>query len=92
MIDNNAPPTLQMRVALPESTDGEAIRRLAALGDRPPPVGPVMLAELSGRPIAAVGLAGGEAVLDPQLAGPGLIMQLFLRRLEARVIGSIWGA
>jgi len=71
--------------------DGESIRRLAALGEGSLPEGPVVLAELDGRPVAAVGLAGGDAAADPRRAGAAVLFLLHLRRLEALLIGSIWG-
>ncbi|UGS35270.1 hypothetical protein [Capillimicrobium parvum] len=42
-----------------------ALERLAALDGAPLPAGPRLIAEIGGRPIAAVGLRGGEAVADP---------------------------
>jgi hypothetical protein len=42
-----------------------ALQRLAALDGAPLPTGPRLVAELSGRPVAAVGLRNGDAVADP---------------------------
>jgi len=42
-----------------------ALERLAALDGAVLPDGPRLVAELAGRPVAAVGLQTGEAVADP---------------------------
>ncbi len=45
--------------------DDPSVRRLAALDDRRPPHGPVLLAYVGGELRAAVGLLDGQAVADP---------------------------
>lgn len=70
----------------------EPVRRLATLAGEPPPIGPVMLAEVDDRPVAAIGIADGVAVADPSCSNPGIAMLLRLRRLEVRTLVAIWGA
>jgi hypothetical protein len=53
---------------------------------------PVVVAEVDGQPVAALGLRGGEVVSDPSRASSGLMALLHLRRLEALLIISIFGA
>ncbi len=79
-----------IRASLGEGTDGEAIRRLAALDNSAPLQGAVVLAEVCGEPIAAVGIADGRAVADPARSTPALLRNLRLQRLQVRLIGSIW--
>src|SRR3712207_53569 len=45
--------------------DEAAIRRVAALDGKPAPVGHVLVAEADGQVIAALPVAGGQAVADP---------------------------
>jgi hypothetical protein len=45
--------------------DIDAIRRLAALDEKPVPVGGVLVAERSGELVAALPLDGGPALADP---------------------------
>jgi hypothetical protein len=53
---------------------------------------PVVLAEVGGKPVAALGLRAGDArVADPARAGAGVMALLHLRRLEALLITSIFG-
>jgi DNA-binding IclR family transcriptional regulator len=53
---------------------------------------PVVVAEVDGQPVAAVGLRDGEVVADPAFRTSGILALLHLRRLEARIIMSIFGA
>jgi len=80
-----------IRLSTGDDGDGETIRRLALLDDGEPPRGPVMLAELDGEPVAAVGLADGTAVADRSRSSGGILALLHLRRLESRLIAAIWG-
>jgi hypothetical protein len=78
-----------IRASRGEGADRESIRRLAVLDQRPPPRGPVVLAEIGGQPIAAVGIADGHTVADPARSTPALLSHLRLLRLQNRVIASI---
>jgi hypothetical protein len=75
-----------VRLALADDADGDAIRRLASLAGSAPPDGPVLLAEVDGDPVAALGLA----VAHPSRSHPAVVTYLHLRRLEARLIGAMW--
>ena len=83
---------LTIRLSTDQDGDGESIRRLASLEDSEPPHGPVMLAELRGEPVAAVGLADGKTVADRSRASSWILTLLTLRRLETRAIVAVWGA
>jgi hypothetical protein len=58
--------------------DAPALARLAALDSAPVPLGDVLLAEVDGRLLAALG-ADGRAVADPFEATAGLVELLRLR-------------
>ena len=45
-----------------------------------------MLAEVDGKPVAALGLHGGKLMGRPERVPPGVMALLQLRRLEARLI------
>ena len=52
-----------------------------------------MLAEVGGKPVAALGLRAGDArVADPARASAGVLALLHLRRLEALLVTAIFGA
>jgi hypothetical protein len=79
-----------IRVSAGEGADGEALSRLAGRADGEPPRGAVVLAEVSGEPIVAVGLADGRTVVDRARATTALVDQVRLHRLLIRAIGSVW--
>ena len=85
------PTVASIRASLGEGVDGESIRRLARLSEAEPPDGAVVLAEISGEPVAAVGIADGRTVSDPARTTPALLRHLRLHSVQARVVGSIWG-
>jgi hypothetical protein len=47
------------------AADSAGIRRLAALDSAPVPQGPLLLAEVDGRLLAAVSVPDGRAIADP---------------------------
>ena len=47
------------------SDDRSALNRLAALDSAPVPAGPVLIAEVNGRPEAALGIDSNAVVADP---------------------------
>ena len=55
--------TLTIRPAA--AADAGRVRRLAALDSAPVPRGPLLLAEVEGRLLAAVHVADGRAIADP---------------------------
>jgi hypothetical protein len=73
------------------STESEPVDRLAALAGRIAPRGPVMLAELDGQPVAAIGIADGTTVADPARSTPDITILLRMRRIEARVLAALGG-
>jgi hypothetical protein len=79
------------RGSLREGADGERIDRLAASSATRPPEGVVLLAELEGEPVAAVGLFDRHTVEDPPRSNLGLRMRLHLLRLQVLVIVSLRG-
>lgn len=86
-----SPQIATIRASLAHGSDGDLVRRLASIAASAPPEGAVMLAEVDGEPVAAVGIADGQAVADPERSTPELLAQLRIQRLQVRLIGSIWG-
>lgn len=84
------PTVASIRASLGEGADGESVRRLARLSEAEPPEGAVVLAEICGDPVAAVGITDGRAVSDPARSTPALLRHLRLNSVQVRVIGSIW--
>ncbi len=56
-------PTISIRAAT--TGDGPALARLAALDSAPVPFGPVLLAEVDGRPLAALSVNEDRVIGDP---------------------------
>ena len=81
----------KFRGSLREGADGERIDRLAALSASRPPEGVVLLAELEGEPVAAVGLFDRQTVADPARSTLALRMRLHLLRLQVRLIVAVRG-
>jgi hypothetical protein len=59
--------TVMTPITIRPSTDadGRALRELAALDSAPPIEGPVLVAELDDRPVAAISLDGRREIADP---------------------------
>ena len=64
--------------------DEPALEQLAALNGVPAPAGRVVLAEVDGRLVAALPLAGGRLVADPFVATSDLRRLLELRAAQLR--------
>jgi hypothetical protein len=79
------------RGSLGEGPDADRINRLAALSGSRPPKGVVLLAEVEGEPVAAVGLFDRRAVADPTRSNFALRTRLHLLRLELRLIVAVRG-
>jgi len=79
------------RGSLGEGTDGERIDRLAALSATRAPEGVVLLAEMEGEPIAAVGLFDRQTVADPARSTFAVRVGLHLLRLQLRLIVAVRG-
>jgi len=79
---------MTFRVATPGASD--PARRLAPVAGEAPD-GPLVVAEISGAPVAAVGLGDGRVAADPLLCSPSIVAALRLRRWEVWLIGALWG-
>ena len=64
--------------------DIDAIRRLAALDEKPVPTGGVLVAELEGKLVAALPLDGGAALADPFKPTSDIVALLELRARQLR--------
>jgi hypothetical protein len=64
--------------------DAVAIARLAALDERELPQGERLIAELEGRPVAAVDIRSGATVADPFVPTSGVVELLGLRAAQVR--------
>lgn len=80
-----------IRGALAEGADGERINRLAALAGSRAPEGALLLAEVEGDPVAAIGVFDRHAISAPGRATLALRMRLRLLRLQLRLIVAIHG-
>jgi hypothetical protein len=64
--------------------DEPAIARLAALDERELPLGEKLIAEIAGRPVAAVELRSGATVADPFVSTSAVVELLGLRAAQVR--------
>jgi hypothetical protein len=85
------PTVASIRASLGGGVDGESIRRLAEISEAEPPAGAVVLAEICGQAVAAVGITDGKTVSDPARTTPALLRHLQRHSVQVRVIGSICG-
>jgi AMP-binding enzyme C-terminal domain len=84
---------VDIRCRFADPRDEASVEQLASLTGTHAPAGPFVMAELDGEPVAAVSIADGRAVAHPYLyPHTGILLTLHLRRLEARLIGSIWAS
>ena len=51
----------------------------------------MVLAEVDGEPVAALGIADGGVVADRFRASDAIVFLMRLHRLEVSLIGSVWG-
>jgi hypothetical protein len=75
-------------VRLAGAVDSPALARLAQLDSASAPSHPILLAELSGQPVAAVSLADGAVVADPFVPTAELVALLKLRARQLRRAGT----
>jgi hypothetical protein len=80
-----------IRGTVAEGPDAERIARLAAAARSRQPEGPVLLAELEGEPVAAIGVFDGHAIAAPDRSSLALRIRLHLLRLQARLIAAAGG-
>jgi hypothetical protein len=86
-----SPSVAAIRGSLADGADGESIGRLASLSGSAPPQGAVLLAEVNGDAVAAIGIADGQAIADPERSTLALLMRLHLERLYVRIVVTVWG-
>jgi hypothetical protein len=77
-------PGARVTLRLATREDDEAIARLAALYDRSPPSGPLLLADVNGELQAALALTGPQELMDPYLPTAALVELLALRAKHLR--------
>ncbi len=75
--------------AFPHGTP--AVGRLASLTNADAPDAPVLVAQLNGEPVAALGLLDGRLVCDPVRAGRRIAWRLRVYRFGIRTVVSVWG-
>jgi hypothetical protein len=85
------PATTHLRGSMGDGADGQSVRRLAVLSRKPPPRGAVLLAEVDGRPVAAIGIFDGRTVADPARSTFALRGRLRLERLFLRAVIAAGG-
>jgi hypothetical protein len=85
------PHNITFRGSVADGADGESIRHLAAHAADKLPEGLVLLAEIDGRPVAAIGIVDGRTVDAGERATAALRMRLRLERLYVRFVLTIWG-
>src|SRR5215204_1451850 len=66
-------------VAPARPADAPEVARLAALDDAPFPLGPLLLATVDGRLVAALPLGGGRPIADPFTATDEVVALLRMR-------------
>ena len=71
--------TTALTVRVATEADAATLATLAQLDEAAPPRGRALLAELDGRPVAALSLEDGLAVADPFVASAGAVSLLRLR-------------
>jgi hypothetical protein len=79
-------------VRLAGLADAQALTRLAQLDCASAPSHPILLAELSGQPVAAVSLADGAVVADPFVPTAEVVALLKLRARQLRRVSPGRGA
>jgi hypothetical protein len=79
------------RGSLGDGADGDRIDRLAALSASRPPEGVVLLAEVEGEPVAAIGLFDRHTVTDPARSNFAVRMRLHFLRLQLRLVVAVRG-
>ena len=77
-------PTISIRAAT--NGDGTALARLAALDSAPVPFGPVLLAEVDGRPTAALDVREDRVIGDPfeRTADLATLLRVHARSMSER--------
>ena len=89
MIRSDSATTLRGTLAVGE--DGERIGRLAIASRSRPPEGPILLAEVDGDPVAAVGIFDRHMIADPARSAIALRLRLHLVRMGLRLVVAVYG-
>ena len=84
---SDPPGRASIRAVGVDGRDAEAVHHLAALAGRRPPSGAILLAELYGDPVAAIGIFDGNFIADGARSDLSLRLRLHLERLF--VLGMI---
>lgn len=74
----------EVTVRVGAASDAGALRRLAIIDSAAPLGGPVFLAEVEGRIVAAIALTGGRAIADPFMRTAAIVEMLELRAAQIR--------
>ncbi|HEY1522294.1 MAG TPA: hypothetical protein VGF70_04715 [Solirubrobacteraceae bacterium] len=79
-------------IRLATAGDQRALERLAELDSRRAPAGTTLIAELAGRPVAAVSLGDGEQIADPFIPTSDIteLLRLRARQLSAPAHAHRW--
>ena len=85
------PDNTTFRGSIADGADAETIRHLATHRSGEPPEGPVLFAEVDGKPVAVIGIADGRTVGDPERTTIALRTRLRLERLFVRLVHTVWG-
>jgi hypothetical protein len=86
-IDTIQAPEVTVRVG--GASDAAALRRLAVTDSAEPLGGPALLAELDGKLVAAVALAGGRTIADPFVPTAAIVELLELRLAQIRSASNV---
>jgi hypothetical protein len=78
----------EIRIRQATGADAFALRRLAALDDRPALRGDVLLAEEAGDIRAAIGLGDGRVIANPFARTAALVDMLRVQRAQAETVAA----
>jgi len=84
-------PAESIRAVDVDGRDVVVVQRLAALSGRKPPNGPVLLAELAGDPVAAIGIFDGDVITNRSRFDLGLRLRLHLDRVFVLAVIAVIG-
>ena len=84
--------TETVSIRLANAADARAVRELAVLDSSPAPAEPVVVAEVNGRPRAALSLADGASVADPFFPSARLVALLRVHSEQLSLAGPGPGA
>jgi hypothetical protein len=88
MTNSRQDPTQSVIIRLASCEDGELLEHLAALDSARRPVGPVLIAERDGHPVAALALSDDRPIADPFLPTADVVELLRLRARQVQPAGE----